>query len=64
MFEAHLTAFNTNQLNELNENEISVVSGGNPLAVGIAAAAAGVALFNAAEAAGEKIGKFIFNATH
>ncbi|MCS0606780.1 hypothetical protein NX773_01200 [Massilia solisilvae] len=48
----------------LTDEEVSYVSGGNPMLVAAAAAAAAFGALNAAEAFGEKIGKAIYSATH
>jgi hypothetical protein len=50
---------------ELSAEESRMLTGGlHPFLVAGAAITVGIALFNAAEDAGEKIGKAIYHATH
>lgn len=55
---------NRNPLVELDGNEIQQVSGGLAFLLAVAGVTAAVLLFNACEAAGEKIGQAAYNATH
>jgi hypothetical protein len=48
----------------LDENEISVVGGGNPFFIAIAGCAGTFGALNAAEQFGEKIGKAMYYALH
>lgn len=49
------------RLNELNEDEVNQISGGNSVLV--AGAAAYFGALNAAEAFGQRLGKALYNAT-
>ncbi|WP_176717337.1 hypothetical protein [Vulcanibacillus modesticaldus] len=49
---------------ELNERELLETNGGGVFLVAVAAVTAAIVLFNAAEAAGESIGRAIYYATH
>jgi hypothetical protein len=48
----------------LDEDEISVIGGGNPFFIAIAGFGAAIGTLNAAEQFGEKIGKAMYYALH
>lgn len=52
------------QMRALTDEEIGLISGGNPALVIAAAVTASFAALSAAEAFGEKLGKALYYATH